>query len=176
MYEVLHRINANRSFLLQTILDLGNVTTWLILGFKKLKSLSNKIFLTSDIETLDYCMEVYRQHLNNERMDFFIADKWELHETLRTIERVLFNLKLNLTRLFTIMYNLFPKNSKFRKDLKKTEELFKNDLITQLKIFIRKHGKYSSGIYGKMGPFLEKSKYTYFFDGVTYFKVEKILL
>ena len=46
-----HGINANRSFLLQTILDLGNVTTWFILGFKKLKSLSNKIFLTSDIET-----------------------------------------------------------------------------------------------------------------------------
>ena len=118
-----HRINANRSFLPQSILDLGNVTTWLILGFKKFKNLSNKIFLTSDIETLDYCMEVCRQHLNNERMDFFIADKWELHETVTTIERVLFNLKLNLTRLFTTMYSLFPKNSKFQKDLKKNQRI-----------------------------------------------------
>ena len=101
---------------------------------------------------------------------FFIANKWELHETVRTIERVLFNLKLNLTRLFTIMYSLFPKNSKFHKDLKKTKELFKIDLITQLKKFIRKDGKYSSGIYGKMGLLLEKSKYTYCFDGGTYFK------
>ena len=109
-------------------------------------------------------------------MDFFIVDKWELYENLRTIERVLFNLKLNLTQLFAIMYSLFPENSKFRKDLKKTKELFKNDLITQLKKFIRKDGKYSSGIYGKMGLFLEKSKYTYFFDGSTYFKVENFLL
>ena len=68
-------------------------------------------------------------------MDFFIVDKWELYENLRTIERVLFNLKLNLTQLFAIMYSLFPENSKFRKDLKKTKELFKNDLITQLKKF-----------------------------------------
>ena len=109
-------------------------------------------------------------------MDFFIVDKWELYENLRTIERVLFNLKLNLTQLFAIMYSLFPENSKFRKDLKKTKELFKNDLITQLKKFIRKDGKYSSGIYGKMGLFLEKSKYTYFFDGGTYFKFENFLL
>ena len=34
-------------------------------------------------------------------MDFFIANKWEMYETVTTIERVLFNLKLNLTRLFT---------------------------------------------------------------------------
>ena len=46
-------------------------------------------------------------------MDFFIVDKWELYENLRTIERVLFNLKLNLPQLFAIMYSLFPENSKF---------------------------------------------------------------
>ena len=54
--------------------------------------------------------------------DFFIADKWELRETLRTIERVLFNLELNLNRIFSIMYSLFPKNSKFQKDLSKTKK------------------------------------------------------
>ena len=109
-------------------------------------------------------------------MDFFIVDKWELYENLRTIERVLFNLKLNLTQLFAIMYSLFPENSKFRKDLKKTKELFKNDLITQLKKFIRKDGKYSSGIYGKMGLFLEKSKYTYFFGNNHILKFRSSLL
>ena len=138
------RISANRLSLLQIIVNLGHATTCFMLGFNKLKELSTDLFVTGDIETLDYYLEVYRQHLNHEKLDFFIAGKWELRETLQTIERVLFNLELNLSRLFTIMYSPFPKNSKFRKDLEKTEELLKNDLITQLKKFIRKDGKYST--------------------------------
>ena len=59
-----HRINANRLFLPQIIIDLGEVTTYFILGFKKLNDLCNDIFAKSDIETLDYCLEVYWQHLN----------------------------------------------------------------------------------------------------------------
>ena len=55
--------------------------------------------------------------------------------------------------MFSFIYTLFPKNSKLRKDLQKTEELFKNDFIKQLKKFISKNGKYSSGIYGKKGLF-----------------------
>ena len=117
-------------------------------------------------------MEVYRQHLNHEKLDFFIAYKWKLCKTLQTIERVLFNLELNINKIFTIMYSIFPKKSKFRKDLQKNEELFKNDLITQFKKFIRKDGKYSSRIYGEKGIFLEGSKFAYFFGGV-FFKVKK---
>ena len=170
------RINANRVFLLQIIIDLGHVTTCFILGSNKLKELSKDLLAMGDIETLDYCLEVYRQHLNHKKLDSFIAIKWELRETLQTIERVLFNLELNLNKIFTIMYSLFPKNSNFRKDLWKTEELFKNDLITQLKKFIRKDGNYSSRIYGEKGLFLERGKYTNFFDGGVFFNVEKNLV
>ena len=60
-----HRLNANSLFLPQIIIDLGEVTTYFILGFKKLKDLCNDIFAKSDIETLDYCLEVYWQHLNH---------------------------------------------------------------------------------------------------------------
>ena len=118
-------------------------------------------------------MEVYRQQINHEKLDFFIADKDELKEALEWIQRVLFNLELNLERLLVIMYSLFPKNSKFRKDIKKTEELFKNDLIKQFRKIIRKNGKYSSEIYWKKGCFLEICKYSYFFDGGKYFKIAK---
>ena len=151
-----HRLNANRLFWRQIIIDLGEVTTYFILYFKKLKDLSNDIFAKSDIETLDCCLEVYWQHLNHEKFDFFIAPKWELLETLKRIDGVLFTLELNLNQLFTLMYSLFPKNSKFWKDLKKNKELFKNDLIPQIKKFIRKDGKYSSGIYGEKGLFFRK--------------------
>ena len=166
------RINADRIFLPQIIIDLGHAITYFILGFNKVKELSKDLFATGDIETLDYCLEVYRQHLNHEKLDFFIADKWEIKDCLKTIERTLLNLEFNLNKIFSFIYTLFPKNSKFRKDLQKTEELFKNDLIRQLKQFIRKNGKYSSGIYGKKALFLERTKYTYYFDGGVFFKVK----
>ena len=86
---------------------------------------------------------------NHEKLDFFIAGKSEMKDYLKTIERTLLNLEFNLNKIFSFIYTLFPKNSKFRKDLQKTEELFKNDFIKQLKKFIRKNGKYSSRIYGK---------------------------
>ena len=60
-----HRLNANSLFLPQIIIDLGEVTAYFILDFKKLKDLCNDIFAKSDIETLDYCLEVYWQHLNH---------------------------------------------------------------------------------------------------------------
>ena len=119
------RINANRIFLPQITMDFGHATTYFILGFNKLKELGKDLFATGDIETLDYCLEVYRQHLNHEKLDFFIAYKWELCKTLQTIERVLFNLELNLNKIFTIMYSIFPKKSKFRKDLQKTKNCLK---------------------------------------------------
>ena len=85
----------------------------------------------------------------------------------------LFNFSSLLQRLFRLIYSLFPKKSKFRNNLSKTEQLFKKDLIKQFKMLIKKDGKYSSQIYKKQGNFLERSKYNYFFDGGAYFKVEK---
>ena len=117
------RIKATRIFLPQTIMDLGHATTYFILGFNKLKELSKDLFATGDIETLDYCLEVYRQHLNHEKLDFLLLIN-ENKRLLKTIERTLLNLEFNLNKIFSFIYTLFPKNSKFRKDLQKTEELF----------------------------------------------------
>ena len=142
-------LNRNHLFLPSTIIELGKVSGYLIVGFKTLKALTEDLFATIDIETLDYCMEVYRQHINHEKLDFFIANKDELKKALERLQRVLFNLKLNLKRLLVIICSLFPKILKFRKDIKKTEGLLKNDLIKQFKKIIRKNGKYSSKIFGK---------------------------
>lgn len=86
---------------------------YLIVGFKTLKALTEDLFATIDIETLDYCMEVYQQYINCEKLDFFIANKDELKKALERLQRVLFNLKLNLERLLVIICSLFPKISKF---------------------------------------------------------------
>ena len=84
-----------------------------------------------------------------------------------------FNFEFCLRILFTVLYSFFPTKSKFRENLIKTEQLFIKDLKYQFKKILRKNGKYSSGIYGKKGLFLERTKYTYIFDGGSFFKIEK---
>ena len=141
------RLNVNCLFLPQIILDVGKRNTYLIQSFIKIKSLCKDLFCTGDIETLDYCMEVYRQFINRELFDFFIIDKWELKLALAKLRDELFHFEFCLRRLFTLLYSFFPKKSKFRDNLRKTEQLFIKDLKYQFKKFIRKNGKYSSGIY-----------------------------
>ena len=64
------RLNGNRFLLSQTILDTGYNVAILVQIFIKIKALSEDLFCTGDIETVDYCMEVYRQYSNNELLDF----------------------------------------------------------------------------------------------------------
>ena len=75
------------------------------------------MFCTGDIETVDYCMEVYRQFLNNEPLDFFISGNWEIQLALQNIKLELFRFSEGLEILFILFYCLFPKKSKFRKNL-----------------------------------------------------------
>ena len=122
----------------------------LVKTFIKIKVLSEDLFCIGDLETVDYCMEVYRQSLNDESLDFFIFGRWETELALQNIKSELFRFSKSLERLFTLFYSLFPKKSKFRKNLHDTEQLFKKDLIKQFKKFIITDGKYSSGIFGKI--------------------------
>ena len=144
-----HRLNGNRLLVPQTIINIGHTSAMLVKTFIKIKALSEDLFCTGDIETVDYCMEVYRQFLNNESLDFFIFGRWEIELALRNIKSELFRFSESLERLFTLFYSLFPKKSKFKKNLHNTEQLFKKDLIKQFKKFIITDGKYSSGIFGK---------------------------
>ena len=118
-------------------------------------------------------MEVYRQFLNREPLDFVISDNWELRLALTKLRDELFHFKFCLRRLFTVLYSFFPTKSKFRENLIKTEQLFIKDLNNQFKKIIRKNGKYSSRIYGKKSLFLERTKYTYIFDGDSFFRIKK---
>ena len=149
----------------QTIIDIGYTSAILVETFIKIKALSEDLFCAGDIETVDYCMEVYIQFLNNEPLDFFISGNWEIQLALQNIKRELFRFSEGLERLFILFYSLFPKKSKFRKNCNDTKLLFKKDLIKQFKKLIITDGKYSSGIFGKIqGIFLERMRYKYFFD------------
>ena len=131
------------------LLDIGRISTYLFKSFITIKSLTEDLFDTGDIETLDYYMEVYRQFVSWEPLDFFIRDQWEIRLAFNKMQDEPFNFSVLLQRLFTLIYSLFPKKSKFRNNLSKTEHLFKKDLIKQFKMLIKKDGKYSSQIYKK---------------------------
>ena len=164
-----HRLNGNRLLVPQAIINIGHTSATLVKTFIKIKALSEDLFCTGDIETVDYCMEVYRQFLNNKPLDFFISGRWEIELALRNIKSELFRFSESLERLFTLFYSLFPKNSKFRKNLHDTKQLFKKYLIKQFKKFVITDGKYSSGIFGKIkGIFLERMAYKNFYMNKLY--------
>ena len=108
------RLIGNRLLVPQTIIDIGHTPAILVETFVKIKALSEDLFCTGDIETVDYCVEVYRQYLNNKPLDFFISGRWVIELALQKTERELCGFRDALERLFTLFYSLFPKKSKFR--------------------------------------------------------------
>ena len=85
------RLNGSAVGMPQVILDIGHLSAKIVRSFIKIKDLSEDMFCTGDIVTVDYCMEVYTQFLNNELFDFFIATTREIRDTLYKIDRELFN-------------------------------------------------------------------------------------
>ena len=161
------QLNGNRLLLPQAILNLGYNSAMLTKSFIKIKSLSEDFFCTGNIQTLNYCMKVYSQFLNNEPLDFLISGHWEIELACQNMKRELDKFIDELEKIFQTLFSLIPKKSKFKKNLNKTKLLFKQDLIKQFTKFIFQHGKYSSGIYGKLeGIFLEKMQYKHFFERI----------
>ena len=61
-------------------------------SFNKITKLSDELFYTGDIQTIDYCLEVYRQYVNNENFDPFLHNDWEIKQTLSVLlELIKFN-------------------------------------------------------------------------------------
>ena len=114
------RLNGNRLLVRQTIINIGHTSAILVETFIKIKTLSEKLFCTGDIETVDYCMEVYRPFLSNKPLDFVISGNWEIQLALQNIKRELFRFSEGLERLLILLYSLFPKKSKFRKNFNGT--------------------------------------------------------
>ena len=98
------RLNGNHLFVPQTLLDIGRISTYLFKSFITIKSLTEDLFCTGDIETLDYCMEVYRQFVSHEPLDCFIRDQQEIRLALNKMQGELFNFSSPLQRLFTVFF------------------------------------------------------------------------
>ena len=49
----------------QIIQDFMKICTELIRNFIRIKNFANNLFCTGNIQAIDYCLEAYRQYLNN---------------------------------------------------------------------------------------------------------------
>ena len=94
---------------MQVILNIGHLSAKIVCSFIKIEDLSEDMFCTGYIVTVDYCMEVYTQFLNNEPFDFFIAATREIRDTVDKIDWEIFNFQQHLEQLFRLFYSLLPK-------------------------------------------------------------------
>ena len=54
------------------VIDIMKTATRLSRSFFKIKKLTDDMFSTGDIQTIDYCLEVYRQYTSGEVLDPFL--------------------------------------------------------------------------------------------------------
>ena len=104
------RLNANPLFVPQTLLDIGHISTYLFKSFITIKSLTEDLFCTGDIATLDYCMEVYTQFVSREPLEFSIRDEWEIRLALNKMQDELFDFSSLLQRFLRSFTVFFQKN------------------------------------------------------------------
>ena len=81
------RLNESVVGMPQVILDIRYLSAKIVRSFIKIKDLSEDMFCTGDVVTVEYFMEVYTQFLKNEPFKFFIVATREIRDTLDKIDR-----------------------------------------------------------------------------------------
>ena len=69
-------------------------------SFIKIKNLSDDMFSTGNIQTIDYCLEVYRQYTSGEVLDSFLWNAWEIERTLSLLQPELLKFKKDTIKFF----------------------------------------------------------------------------
>ena len=86
------------------------------------------MFSTGDIQTIYYCLEVYRQYISGERFDHFLWNAWEIERTLSLLQPELIKFKKENIKLFMQIKKLINKDSIAKLTPYKLQRLFRNDL------------------------------------------------
>ena len=111
--------------------------TRLSCSFIKIKNLSDDMFSTGDIQTIYYCLEVYRQYISGERFDHFLWNAWEIERTLSLLQPELIKFKKETIKLFIQIKKLINKDSIAKLTPYKLQRLFINDLKKQFRKVIK---------------------------------------
>ena len=78
--------------------DILKTASKLACSFKKNKELTDDLFSTGDIQTIDYCIEVYRQHRSGEQFDYFLWNASEIKRTLSRLHPEMIKFKKNIMK------------------------------------------------------------------------------
>ena len=83
------RLRRNEN-LPQIITDIIKISTKIIKNFKRIQNLMDDLFCAGEIQTIDYCLDVYRQYIENEDFDPFLYNALEINSKPQTwIRRLL---------------------------------------------------------------------------------------
>ena len=114
-----------------TITDIIKISTKIIKNFKRIQNLMEDLFCTGEIQTIDYCLKVYRQHIENEDFDPFLYNALEINLTLRNLKPELEEFYETLEKHFIQLFELLKFIGVFINDLYKLEKTFFKDLKNQ---------------------------------------------
>lgn len=104
-------------------------------SYNKIKELTDDLFRTGDIQTIDYCLEVYWQFMNNEEFDPFLWNDWEIKKTLIKLKPQLEKFRKNIDKLYIklVKFIKFKSPSNFEHLITKGPYEIKEIFIEDLK-------------------------------------------
>ena len=91
--------------------DITKTATRLSCSFIKIKNLSDDLFSTGDIQTIDYCLEVYRRYTSHEALGCFLWNAWEIERTLSLLQPELLQFKKDTIKFFRQLKKLIHLDS-----------------------------------------------------------------
>ena len=91
--------------------DILKTASKLACSFKNIKELTDDLFCIGDIQTIDYCLEVYRQHRNGEQFDYFLWNGWEIKRTFSRLHPKMIEFEKNIMKFYKRIKKLIQKES-----------------------------------------------------------------
>ena len=111
--------------------DILKKASKLACSFQKSEELTDDLFCTGDFQTIDYCLEVYRQYRSGEQFDYFLWNRWEIKRTLSGLHPEMIKSK-NLMKFYKQIKQLIQKQSITQLNSYKFQRIFVNDLKPNL--------------------------------------------
>ena len=111
-------------------------TIKLCLGLTKsyieIRRYSENFFCTAEIQTIPYCLYVYKQHINREPIEYPLFVLTEISENLPKVEKALSDFKAQIIRFYKLLKEMLPKEhqkSRLQNFIYKIKKSIKKNLI-----------------------------------------------
>ena len=109
-------------------------------SYIEIRKYSENFVCTAEIQTIPYCLYVYKQHINREPIEYPLFMLTEISENLPKVEKALSDFKAQIIKFYKLLKELLPEEHQksrshnlFINDLKKQ---FEKVIITERKYFV----------------------------------------